>query len=112
MLFIFNKAAAAVQSSDKGIEWHKDKRKPFIDNFGTYTFQADGEELELLKNTILKASKIELIDFAWDWRDNLIAVIKEVRSQYQGMELLEAKLLAKALIAQAEMNHNLPPVRY
>src|SRR5271157_5863855 len=98
MLYIFNKAAAAVQACDTAVEWHKGDRKPFFSAFGTYTLQADGDELELLKNTIFKASKKELIDFAWEYRDNRIAVIKEVRTQYVGMGLFEAKLFAEALI--------------
>ena len=112
MLYIFNVAATAIGACDTAVEWHKGDSKPFLSTFGTYTFQADGDELDLLKNAIFKASKMELIDFAWEYRSNRIAVIKEVRTQYVGMGLFEAKLFAEALIAQAEKNHDVPPTRW
>lgn len=102
MLKIFQRPAHEVGMYDEGIHWTKGSARPKINTFNTVTFQADGDEAELIANCIRTNSKKDLIDYAWEWRGNKIEVIKEIRTRFPGIGLLEAKLFAESLIDHAE----------
>lgn len=110
MLYIFKGSAASLQAHDTATEWHKGDKKPSLNGY-SYTFQADGDELNVILEAIFKNSVKDLLDVAWDYRNDKIRLIKELRTRFVGMGLMEAKIFAEGLIDKTEYNHGVQPTK-